>query len=126
MEIFGFMQTLEGWSLLVGLFAALMLGYVGAPMFLWAIAILIYMVGLALPEWSIAVAAVVLFVFVLKPLRANTITAIIMQLFKKFQFIPKISATERTALDAGVVWVEKDLFSGKPNFDSIMKEPYPE
>ena len=45
-----------------------------------------------------------------------------MALFKKFEFIPKISATERTALDAGVVWVEKDLFSGKPDFGALMKE----
>lgn len=46
--------------------------------------------------------------------------------FKKFDFIPKISETERTALDAGVVWIEKDLFSGKPNFKNIMAESYPQ
>jgi acyl-CoA dehydrogenase len=39
--------------------------------------------------------------------------------------LPSISDTERTALEAGVVWVEKDLFSGKPNFKKLKEEPYP-
>ncbi|MCK6600006.1 MAG: acyl-CoA dehydrogenase, partial [Bdellovibrionaceae bacterium] len=126
MEMFGFLQSLTGWSVLVGIVAALMLGYVGAPLVLWAIAIIIYMVGLGLPLWSLVFVGVVLLVFIVKPLRAHSITAMVVALFKKFEFIPKISETERTALDAGVVWVEKDLFSGKPNFESIMKEPYPQ
>ncbi len=126
MEVFGFLQTLMGWSLLVGLVAALMLGYVGAPMILWAIAIIVYMVGLGLPIWSIALVGAILLVFVIKPIRTNTITALVVQLFKKFDFMPKISETERAALDAGVVWVEKELFSGRPNFESIMKESYPD
>lgn len=126
MEVFGFLQTLMGWSLLVGLVAALMLGYVGAPMILWAIAIIVYMVGLGLPVWSIALVGAILLVFVIKPIRTNTITALVVQLFKKFDFMPKISETERAALDAGVVWVEKELFSGRPNFESIMKESYPD
>lgn len=125
MEVFGFMQSLTGWSLLVGLVAALMLGYVGAPMLLWAIAILIFMVGLGCDVIFIGLVALVLLVFVVKPLRTATISALVVKLFKKFDFIPKISETERTALEAGVVWVEKDLFSGKPDFSSIMKEPYP-
>lgn len=126
MEAFGFLQAFMGWSLLVGLLAALMLGYVGAPMILWSLAILIYMVGLGLPLWSLVVAVVLLLVFVLKPVRTHTVTALVVKLFKKFDFIPKISETERIALDAGVVWIEKDLFSGKPNFDNLMKESYPD
>lgn len=126
MDVFGFLQSFTGWSLLVGLLAALMLGYVGAPMILWAVAILVFMTGLGAPAWCLGVVGALLLIFVVKPLRASTITAMIVQLFKKFNFIPKISETERTALEAGVVWVEKDLFSGRPNFDSIMKEPYPQ
>ena len=37
----------------------------------------------------------------------------------------QISETERTALVAGVVWAEGELFSGKPNFKKLMAEPYP-
>ena len=38
--------------------------------------------------------------------------------------MPKISQTEQTALDAGSVWIEKEFFSGKPNFKRIFNEPY--
>lgn len=44
---------------------------------------------------------------------------------KSLGFLPQISQTERVALEAGVVWVESDLFSGSPDFRKINKEPYP-
>lgn len=126
MELFGFLQTLTGWSILIGLVVALMLGFSGAPLLVWAIATLLFLVGLGV-DWIIIGAVGVLFaIFVIKPLRANMVSALVMKLFKKFEFVPKISQTERTALDAGVVWVEKDLFSGKPDFEAMMKEPYPQ
>lgn len=33
--------------------------------------------------------------------------------------IPAMSSTERIALEAGDVWIEKELFSGKPNWEKI-------
>src|SRR5215213_9710350 len=39
-------------------------------------------------------------------------------------FIPRISATEREALEAGTVWVDGELFSGRPDFRRILAEPY--
>lgn len=47
-----------------------------------------------------------------------------MKIMQKLGVVPQISATERAALEAGVVWIEKDLFSGRPNFEKIMQEPY--
>lgn len=44
---------------------------------------------------------------------------------KKMGLVPKISDTERAALDAGTVWVEGELFSGRPDFKRIMDEAYP-
>ena len=41
------------------------------------------------------------------------------------QILPKISDTEKAAIDAGNVWVEGEFFSGKPNFQRIFSEPYP-
>ncbi len=126
MEFFGFLQTLTGWGIVIGLVVALMLGFSGAPLFIWAVATLLFLVGLGVDQILIVAVAVVFAIFVIRPLRANTISALVMKLFKKFEFVPKISQTERTALDAGVVWVEKDLFSGKPDFEMMMKEPYPQ
>jgi acyl-CoA dehydrogenase len=39
--------------------------------------------------------------------------------------IPRISETERQALEAGTVWVDGELFSGRPDFEKMLREPYP-
>ncbi len=41
------------------------------------------------------------------------------------RFAPKISATERQALDAGTVWLERSLFAGRLDWNEIAKEAYP-
>jgi acyl-CoA dehydrogenase len=41
------------------------------------------------------------------------------------QLVPRISETERQALEAGTVWVDGDLFSGRPDFRRMLREPYP-
>ncbi len=38
---------------------------------------------------------------------------------------PEMSATEREALEAGSVWIDGDLFSGRPDFRKLLAEPYP-
>ena len=38
---------------------------------------------------------------------------------------PKISATERQALDAGTVWLERGIFAGRLNWNEVAKELYP-
>lgn len=40
--------------------------------------------------------------------------------------VPRISATERQALEAGTVWVDGELFSGRPDLRRILAEPWPE
>jgi acyl-CoA dehydrogenase len=37
-----------------------------------------------------------------------------------------MSDTEREALEAGTVWADGELFSGRPDFKRILGEPYPE
>ena len=41
------------------------------------------------------------------------------------QKIPKISATEREAIEAGDTWWEKELFSGKPHWKQLFSIPAP-
>lgn len=101
------------------------LGFLGAPFIFWSILLLAILFGLNAPIIVIGLAAAVCLIFLIKPIRSAAVSGPIMGLMKKFNFIPSISATERTALEAGVVWVEGDLFSGKPNFKKILEEPYP-
>jgi acyl-CoA dehydrogenase len=42
------------------------------------------------------------------------------------KLLPKISDTERHALEAGSVWIDGQFFSGNPDFHAIMGEAYPQ
>jgi acyl-CoA dehydrogenase len=39
--------------------------------------------------------------------------------------MPTISPTERVALEAGTVWIDGEIFSGRPDWRRILAEPYP-
>lgn len=51
------------------------------------------------------------------------ISGTIFKIFKKV--IPPISSTEQMAIDAGTVWWDGDLFSGKPDFNKLINFPDP-
>jgi acyl-CoA dehydrogenase len=59
-------------------------------------------------------------------LRRATLSKGVMNGMKKLGFLPEISQTERTAIEAGTVWVEGELFSGQPDFDRMLREAYPQ
>jgi acyl-CoA dehydrogenase len=101
------------------------LGFTGAPLILWMLLGLFALIGLAAPIWLMVVFLAVMMVFLLKPLRTVLVSGFVLKTLKALNFMPTISETERTALEAGVVWAEGELFSGKPNFKKLMSEPYP-
>ena len=48
------------------------------------------------------------------------------KLFDKFRrILPAMSATERDALEAGTTWWDAELFSGKPEWDKLLRAPAP-
>jgi acyl-CoA dehydrogenase len=57
--------------------------------------------------------------FGVPPLRRNLITRIVMPILAKA--LPKMGETERTALDAGTVWWDGDLFSGDPDWRKLLR-----
>jgi acyl-CoA dehydrogenase len=67
----------------------------------------------------------ILLVIFATPLRAYLVSKLIMQLIHVLKLAPKISNTEKIALTSGTVWVDGELFSGKPNFTKIWQESYP-
>ena len=101
-------------SILASVFVLLFLGFFGLPLIIWSAVISLLLIGLGVSEPILISFLVIVFVFLVKPLRAVVISSIVMKIMQKLGVVPKISATERTALEAGVVWIEKDLFSGKP------------
>ncbi len=56
--------------------------------------------------------------------RRRQISAPLLQLFARAT--PKLSDTEQTALEAGTVGFEGELFSGKPDWHQLLKQPRPE
>ncbi|MGM0564254.1 MAG: acyl-CoA dehydrogenase [Pseudomonadota bacterium] len=59
----------------------------------------------------------------ISPLRANTVTRPIFGMYKKI--LPQMSDTEKTALDAGTVGWDGELFAGKPNWQRLFDLPKP-
>jgi acyl-CoA dehydrogenase len=104
---------------------ALGLGFFGAPLWLWTVGVagLLYVLSATPPVWiGLGIVAAIFNIF---PIRRFLISAPIMALIKKAGIFPVISETEMTALKAGGVWVEGELFSGKPNFSKLLAQNYP-
>lgn len=115
-----------GWWLLpTALLALATLGFLGAPLFLWTlfVAAALFVWNVNSVVWGIFLALAL--VFNIPALRRLLVTLPILKMVQKLHILPSISETERVALDAGNVWVEAELFSGKPNFDRLQKEKYP-
>jgi acyl-CoA dehydrogenase len=58
------------------------------------------------------------------PIRLPLITRPLLDFYTKI--LPPLSDTERTALEAGTVGFEGELFSGKPKWDALLGQPKPE
>jgi acyl-CoA dehydrogenase len=124
-SVHGVLLEEPAWALVVGgLALILVLGYHGAPLWLWTLYGLAAAVGLGLPMWAIIVVAVIAAVMNLCPIRQRVLTAPLMALLKKLNVLPAISETERVALEAGTTWVDAEFFSGKPDFERILDERY--
>jgi len=87
-------------------------------------ALLIHLLGpgLSLVTWGVLV--VVAGILNLRPLRRRILSARLLKWFRKV--LPPISATEREALDAGTVWWDAELFSGRPRWSRLLDTPAPE
>lgn len=48
----------------------------------------------------------------------------IMKFMREKKILPRISDTERQALEAGTVWIDGQIFLGNPDFTSMLAEPY--
>ncbi|MBL6785063.1 MAG: acyl-CoA dehydrogenase [Rickettsiales bacterium] len=62
--------------------------------------------------------------FLIRPIRRAFVTSPFLAAMKYLNMVPRISETEKTALRSGSTWIDEDIFSGKPNLDYILKEPF--
>jgi acyl-CoA dehydrogenase len=117
--------------ILVVLLGALALSYLNVGGVVWSLAIAaalaVAWVAHALPPW-LALALATAFVLLAIPLnfpalRRALISDGILAAFRKV--LPPMSQTEREAIEAGTVWWDGELFSGKPDWQKLLATPQP-
>ena len=135
------------WLLLVMTAAAALCGaYCRAPLWLWTAGAAILGVWLSIPELIVAlgleryasgdegwpqaamVAAWIVFAAValllnLPALRRRVLTRHAFSLYRRV--LPPMSTTEREAIEAGTVWWDAQLFSGRPDWRQLLAVPPP-
>ncbi|MGF1604554.1 MAG: acyl-CoA dehydrogenase [Thermosynechococcaceae cyanobacterium] len=104
----------------------ILLGYIGVPLWGWSL-FAAAVLGLSQPPiWIWSLFLIVAVIFNVPWLRQKLLTSFVVQTLQKLQIFPKISETEKAAIEAGNVWVDGEFFTGKPNFQRILNEPYPQ
>src|SRR5689334_11161654 len=109
--------------------AFLVLGYFGAPIAVWTIAaaaLLAHLCVLAGFGFTTNVVLAALFVVVAAVLnvpwlRRKAVTDHVLAMYRRI--LPDMSQTEKEAIDAGTVWWDADLFSGKPDWAKLLAVP---
>ena len=94
----------------------------GVPMFVWSLTVLGLMYLYYVDPVIIYSSAAVLTVFSVPFIRQYLVSSIIMKVAQVLKIFPKVSDTERAALEAGSVWMDKELFSGRPNVKTMMSQ----
>lgn len=74
-------------------------------------------------RWSYGIVTMSLAGFAVKPLRRLLISNRLFSVYRKV--MPRLSTTEREALEAGTVWWDAELFSGKPRWRRLLRQPAP-
>jgi acyl-CoA dehydrogenase len=115
------MLTLVGVSLLCA--------FLGTSLLNWTAAITACLVLFYLSDASAVSLGLTTLVFVLialplnvRPWRQKLLTARLLRQYQRV--LPKISETERVALEAGTVGWEGELFAGKPDWKALREAPY--
>jgi acyl-CoA dehydrogenase len=107
------------------------LAYFNATGWIWTAAIVAALAAIGRAEWLplgtlLIVAAVVLVPAValnIVPLRRKLISNAVLSVFRKV--LPPMSQTERDAIEAGTVWWDGELFSGRPHWSRLLAMPRP-
>src|SRR5688572_8132414 len=121
---------------MIGFFAAaiaafFVLAYFQAPILGWTVAggaLLAYLSLVAAfgTTTTIVLGAVFLVVAALlnlRPLRRLVFSDPVLGIYRRI--LPDMSQTEKEAIDAGTVWWDADLFSGKPDWNKLLATPAP-
>ena len=100
-----------------GLALFLACAYLRFPLWAWTLAFGALVVSTqSVP--LIVVFAVIAAMLNIAPLRRSLFTNRVLAVYRRI--LPDMSQTEKEAIDAGTVWWDADLFSGKPDWDKLL------
>ena len=99
--------------------------YFSAPLIIWVIGIAFYMYIMEMNFIFIIGLVALSLPFLIIKWRMKIFTKPLIGFINKNNLLPKISDSEKVALEAGTPWVDKELFSGKPDFIKIFYQNYP-
>jgi len=115
--------------ILLAVIATTTLAFRGSPIKMTSILLgALTIVALLSPaHWLIvgisSIATIASLVFSIPALRKKLISNPALVIIRKV--LPPISDTEQEAIDAGTVWWDGEIFSGKPNWSSLLSAPVP-
>src|SRR3954464_4245749 len=112
--------------IVVTIAAFLVLAYFGSPIVWWTVAAALLLSWLsALGAFGLTTKVVLAVVFLLiaavlnvPAIRRKLVTDRVLAIYRRI--LPDMSQTEKEAMDAGTVWWDADLFSGKPDWDKLL------
>ena len=118
-------------TLLAVFVLAWVLAYHRMPAIVWAVVFALALWGIGYRGWwpggLLAVAWVLLIVIaaitIPSPLRRALVGAPLLKVFRRI--LPAVSQTEQEALEAGTVWWDGELFSGRPDWKKLLAYPKP-
>jgi acyl-CoA dehydrogenase len=116
-------------SILAAIAVAGALAYHRANALAWALAMaagfaaLTFATGTPLAALTVLWVAVGIFAAfgIVKPLRRASVSRLFFGIYKRV--LPQVSQTEQEALDAGSIWWDADLFTGKPDWEKLLAYP---
>ena len=124
---YGALAAAPSWISIPAALALLLLPiHVGVRLWQFAAVVAASLWLLGAPMWLGAVTMTPLLVLLVTPLRRTLLSDRILKLMRDGGFLPQISETERTAIAAGSVWLDGELFSGKPNLERLASDDYPD
>jgi len=121
------------WILILCLLAlSVTAAYRGINLFNWTLGFALVLVGFAVFTSVSALAIIVLSILFaavavplnVKSMRRRWLSEPFLAVYRKM--LPTISETERVALEAGTVGWEGELFAGNPDWDSLLKQQWPQ
>src|SRR5688572_15305801 len=98
-------------------------GFFGLPLWAWTLAAAALLFAFTANVFVWAVFAALAVVLNIPAIRRKILTDRILAVYRRI--LPDMSQTEKEAIDAGTVWWDGELFSGKPDWDKLLSTPQP-